>query len=207
MRAIRGSIRMRYEVIVRDKNGKVSHRERRFCNSFVTNFVKWLRGWFTVALIGYPIPSYSANDTGNVGRTIPVTGTQLASNFGFFQANVNDDTHGICVGTSNQAVSPADYNLVGKIAHGTGAGQLVHGAQTYEAIEVVDNNSKWRNTRPFTNNSGSTITVKEIGIIFGMLDTGSATRYFLSCRDVLASPVDVPDGSTLTVRYTVQVTA
>jgi len=208
MKMVRGiALRLQYEVIVRDKKGKVLSREKRSCKSLVTNFVRWLRIFATVVAGDIAPPTVAMNDTGNIGRTVPYGGIRAMGAWGGWLAPVNIDAYGIAVGTSNQAVEPADYNLVGKIAQGTGAGQMVYGAQSVEAVLVVGSVSSWRNTRVFTNNSGSLITVREIGFIFGIYDTGNAIRYFLGCRDVLAVSKEVPDGSTITVRYTVSVSA
>jgi hypothetical protein len=38
------------------------------------------------------------------------------------------------------------------------------------------------------------------------MDSGGTPRSFLAARDVLPSPVDVPDGATLTIRYVVKIT-
>lgn len=201
------ALRLKYEVIVRDKNGKVLSREKRSCKSLVTNFAKWLRQWFTVTVGTAFADSWTANDTGNQGRTFPDGVSDPQGAWGFFMGIINTDTYGIVIGTSNQAVDPANYNLIGKIAQGVGAGQMVHGSQTIEAIQVVGSVSSFRNTRVFTNNSGGLITVREIGFIFGLYDSGRVTRYLLGCRDVLGTPKDVPDGSTITIRYTVSMSA
>lgn len=203
----RATLRLQYEVIVRDAKGKVTLRRKKVSKSFVANFTRWLRSWFTITAYTGNATSWTMTDTGNTSRTFPNTSPTAQGEYGFYMGLVNTDTFGIVVGTSATAVSPADYNLIGKIAHGTGAGQLVHGAQTIEALEIVDNTSRFRNTRVFTNNSGGLITVREIGVIFGMRDTTPAVRYILAIRDVLSPAVDVPDGNTLTVRYTISVTA
>jgi hypothetical protein len=61
-------------------------------------------------------------------------------------------------------------------------------------------------TRTFTNNSGATITVKEVGLLVKKQDSTGVSRSWLAARDVLPSPVDVPDGATLTIRYVVKIT-
>jgi hypothetical protein len=53
--------------------------------------------------------------------------------------------------------------------------------------------SKW--TRDFINNSGSTVTVKELGLANDMM----SSQEYLFIRDLLASPQDVLDTETLTV--------
>jgi hypothetical protein len=87
------------------------------------------------------------------------------------------------------------------IGHGTGSGQLSYGATV---VESLTKNSVWyfRIIRTFTNNSGATVTVREVGLYVRL---GLATSpYYYSCmlaRDVPTPPITVPNGSTLTLRY------
>jgi len=112
------------------------------------------------------------------------------------------------VGGSDAVFSKNDYSLGSKISHGTGSGQLLYGASTFETVTDTDTTSYFRITRVFTNNSGASVTVKEIGIVIMhsiVSDSTSYTAYFLIVRDVLTSPSSVPDGATLTVRYKIQI--
>lgn len=122
-----------------------------------------------------------------------------------------DDSYGIIVGSGNVPVTPDDYKLASKITHGTGLGQLLYGDTFFDPVSVVNNVSSFRVTRTFTNNSGSSVTVQELGIVAWNYWKDAhgvhQSAKFLILRDVLASPVSVPDGATLTVRYTFQVTA
>ncbi|GAI73856.1 unnamed protein product, partial [marine sediment metagenome] len=61
-------------------------------------------------------------------------------------------------------------------------------------------------TRTFTNSSGGSITVREIGIYCFSTDTGAIARYFCIVRDVLATPQAVGNGEILTVQYTLRTT-
>ena len=53
----------------------------------------------------------------------------------------------------------------------------------------------------FNNNSGAEITVSEVGL--AGYESGQS---MLMCRDVLASPVTVPNAGQLTVTYTIEMT-
>lgn len=196
---------MRYEVIVTDKNGKVVSKESRVCKSFLTNFVKWIATFFSAPPWTYG-GSQSLNNTSGAGKTIPATLQQLQAFFGAWSGLVGSNLLGIVVGTSATAVAPDDYALKAIIAHGTGAGQLLHNVQTQEAVQVVGAVSSVRATRTFTNNSGGTITVREIGWYWGQHDSVNSYQYFCGVRDVLGTPKEVADGLTLTVRYTFSVT-
>jgi hypothetical protein len=122
-------------------------------------------------------------------------------------ADTGDVSQGIIVGTSDTSNNLTTYALGGKISHGTGSGQLVYGAESIEDVTNPSGNDlQFRITRTFTNNSGVTVTVKEVGLLIKKWDTSLTSRSFLAARDVLPSAVDVPDGATLTIRYVVKIT-
>jgi len=195
-------LNVEWEVEVRDKNGKLLERKRGQSKSLLANFLRMLYGLFAgLSGTGY----ITIKDTSGVGRSYPSlygTGWPIAR----VVAPVNDDTHGILVGSGDAPVDPEQYALASKIAHGTGSGQLVYNAVTHEAPVVSANVTTYRITRTFTNNSGASITVKEIGIAIAD-NIGGTLYYFLIVRDVLPSPSSVPNGATFTCRYTFKVTA
>ena len=201
------NLKIEYEVIVKDKKGNIIHKQKNRSKSLLKNFMLWLHSKFTISTSEGATASWTATDMGNVGRSFPVTGTNYEGEFGHFGAVAAADGKGIVVGKGTTTVIPADYNLDDKIAHGTGSGQMLHGAQTYEAVEVVEDDSRFRITRTFTNNSGALISVKEIGAVLSQMDTAFTERFLLYLRDVLVSPSSVPDAATLTVRYRFTVTA
>jgi hypothetical protein len=119
-------------------------------------------------------------------------------------AGAGDVTKGIVVGTGNTAYDHSQYLLVALIAHGTGSGQLSYGAEipTPRAWAV----SKWTFSkyRVLNNTSGGTITVKEVGIYgYNTLDAKS----FMMARDVLVTPVALPDSSSMKVTYSFELVA
>lgn len=204
----KAKIRLLYEVEVRDKNGKILSKEKRESQSLLTAFLKWLYTWLTTSDGAVGGSTQTLNDTGNQGRTIPYTGaTTYMGRLGGWLGLAAQSLNGIVVGSGTTAVTPADPALVTQLAQGTGANQLVHGAQSVEAVSVVALVSSVRSTRTFTNNSAGAITVREIGWYWVQYDTGPAVRYFCGARDVLVTPQTVPIGATLTVRYTFSVTA
>jgi hypothetical protein len=120
-----------------------------------------------------------------------------------WQGVANNSTYGLVIGIGTTAETFNDYALANQCTHGTGANQFSHGAGN---ISGVWNGStkKWTSTitRSFLNSSGSTITVAETGI---QIYRASGT-YILYNRDVLSSAVDVPNGDTITVTYTIETT-
>ncbi len=106
-------------------------------------------------------------------------------------ALITDDTLGLIVGTSDAVFLSTDTDLNAKIEHGIGAGQLAYGAFPDGAFseEPTIDGSKTTMTlsRSFENYSGSSITIKEVGImsVSGLL-----------CRIIPATPIVVENGAS-----------
>jgi hypothetical protein len=114
---------------------------------------------------------------------------------------------GIVVGLSDDAESFEDYNLHAPCLNGVGTNQFNHiegnipvktydaGTKTYSAAH----------SRFYNNNSGADIVLNETGIICKGSQSGDwyGVHHKLECRDVLVSPVTVPDGGQLKVTYTI----
>jgi hypothetical protein len=109
-------------------------------------------------------------------------------------APATEDSHGIILGTSDAAFNTAHTNLTTPITHGTGAGQLEYGAnpETLLVQEPAVSGSKttMKMARRVENNSGSPITVKEVGI-----KTQAGT---LICRLVDSTGTTLADGESRT---------
>jgi len=191
---------LEYEVEVRDRNGKLLTKLKRKGDPFLRNWIRMLRTCF-LAVSNLAIVSVSLLDVSGASRSFYGSHNSISS-AGWLccGAPAGTDTYGIQVGNSNTAFDRAHYSLQGKIVHGSGAGQLLYGVVTVEDYVDEDSTTRFRAIRAFTNSSGGSITVREIGMALRhALSIG--TSDFMICRDVLASEVVVPDGSTLTVRY------
>lgn len=121
-------------------------------------------------------------------------------------AAVGEDTHGIVVGTNagTTAEGNENYALDTKILHSAigEANKLNYQAVITTAAAVDGANVDYDISRPYLNETGSTITVKEIGII---IKNTTDSKYHLILRDVVTDE-DVLDGYTLTVVYTLRTT-
>jgi hypothetical protein len=190
-----------WEIEVRDKNGKLLECKRIKSHSWLRAFIGWLRMCGSVS-------ATTITDITNTARTIPFTGNSTASVFVMgYNAGVGVDAQGIVVGSGDTPNSINTYALASKIAHGSGSGQLAYGATVFEDVSNPSGGDlQFRVTRTFTNNSGASVTVKEIGIYGTVADSGGTTRYFCIVRDVLYSPSSIPDGATMTVRYIIKIT-
>ena len=193
---------LRYEIEVKNREGEVIKRISGESKSLLKNFMIGL--W--AALYSF-LTKKGTNiiDRDGVSHTFPYVSSTYPKHM-VVTAPANNDDYGILVGTGETEVSPDDTDLASPISHGTGAGQLSYGTTTCEEPTVSDSVVSFRILRSFTNNSGASVTVKEIGIAFlhGHADDGDI--YVLMARDVLSSPTTIPDGASLTVRYTLSIT-
>jgi hypothetical protein len=187
------------EFEVRDKNGKLLQKGKFPAKSWVGNIIRLLNalwniwaGATSVSTYYYATPAVLL-DTSNTARALQIV-SGASGNYGG-AAPAGDTSAGILVGTSDTPVSLAQYNLLGLITHGTGSGQLSYGATGVENL-TIDSTYYFRIIRTFTNNSGASITVREIGLFLK-----PAGNSYMFARDVPTSPITVPAGSTLTLRY------
>jgi len=199
-------ISLEYEVEVRDKNGKLTSRQKGVSHSYLKQFIAFLKAQWQGAY-GGSIGSVSITDTGGNARTIPRSAA-AAFNTTALQCGcgVASSAYGVVWGTSDTPNILTTYSLGSQIVHGVGAGQFSYGAQTFDD-PTNPSGLIWifRIIRTATNNSGGTITVKEIGLIGSCDDTGATQRYFQMARDVI-TPTPVPNGSTITTRYIPKIT-
>jgi len=188
---MRKPIKLEYEIEVRDREGRLLRREKRESKSWVMNFIKMLYALMRVAWgdVGTTLTDYTGTSV-----NYPSGGTsQYAMKL---EAGSGDDDWGIQVGSGDTPVSSSDYKLDSLISHGTGAGQLQYGACSVGSPYEEAGYLKMKIERTFTNGSGGSITVKEIGLMAVVPGT-----YALIARDVLSTPTTIPDGGTQTVRY------
>ena len=175
--------------LVRDTGLMPSH-------SYVIQFLELIQGFFD----GLNVVATDVDGAEN----LIIEQSVRVEYVGTVDALVGDDTHGIVVGTNagTSAEDNEDYSLDTKIAEGAGGGQL-----SYQAVTIVDAREVGPNvdldvSRVFQNDSGGTITVKEIGVI---VKNTTDTKYHLILRDVVADePVD--DAEALTVVYVLRTT-
>lgn len=199
-------LKLEWHIELRDKNGKLLYTKRGISKSLLRNFMYWLQSKFQMTASDSQ-STWTAPDTGNIARSFVPADARKEGWFGWFGALITISLTGLRVGKGNNAVLPTDYELQTLIPHGVAQDQMQYGGQTYEVVTVVGQNTTFRITRAFTNSSGLTITIKEIGAVFAQNDNTAALRYLCYLRDVLPSPVAVPDGSTFTLRYTFSVTS
>lgn len=177
------------EVWERDKQGRFISYKRVKANSFVIAMLD-------ILYVQSANTAQTIKDTGGTDRSVG------SGAFAFrFTGGVGTDTLGIIVGSGTNAVTLADYQLQTKIAHGTGSGQLSYGAVSFDAPYTSGTSRIFRAMRTFTNNSGATVTVNEIGI-YAYVTAGA----FICMLDRSLLTFTITNGSSKTVRYTIQIT-
>lgn len=169
-------------------------------NSFLLSFMDMLYSLFTAKL--YMDFAYSwlrRTESFTIeGRT-----TSYTRDIAGIQAWAlkEDDSHGIIVGTGTAPPTAYDTWLESQVRNGTGAGQMLHMSCDILTRRVVADMSSFDVKRSFVNASGGAIRVSELGLAVHVVRTG---RNKLLIRDVI-DPLDVPDGWSLTVTYTILV--
>ena len=178
---MKGGIGGEVELIVYDKDKNVLQHIKKPMDSFTQNMKRWICD--------------SLNSEGSVGWSVVDTGGASRSLSGFtvyLNAPTGDDNYGIQVGSSDIAFDPAQYSLGSKIPN------TQIGYQGMTVYQDLNTQRTWQ--RAFVNTSGGDITVKEIGIA-----VKASGVYILVARDVLSTPVTVPNYGTLVVRYTFKI--
>jgi len=184
---------MYIEIEVKDKNNKIIRKQKEKAHSWVGNFIKALCAILRTDSV-FKIREYV---TAVDGTTLGLPNINSGSDpLMYVEANEKEGAYGIVIGSGDSPVNIDDYDLDTKISHGDEAGKMHYNATTVESTAKINNGYIFRIIRTFTNNSGGDITVKEIGII-----AKHRENKYLIARDVLSSPVTVPNGATLTVRY------
>ena len=215
-----------------DKEGRLLERREQQSKSFVKGFIQLL--YVQHAQIRNLTP-YSMNEIGGVAKDVdsesansrkskcnlmigsapglsqvichPGCSTSSGTTTLYMEkCAVEGEIIGIQVGTGTNAVTPTDYALQTRIAHGDGGGEFEYGGCELVGIVFANPNGEFTIRRYFTNVSGGPITVEEVGIysVGGDEDARIAWR-FLIARD-LTGGVAVADGEILRVTYVPQIT-
>ncbi len=159
--------------------------------------------------------SFSCLDVNNASQTIwfhptqfnvnaPAGGCRLWVHYqasGYYGNCVSSDYIGIQIGTGTNPVTPTDYAMQTRIAHGSGAGQMYQFGTNFTPVTTGAGIAQFDVERIFRNNSGGSITVNEIGMY-----ALNGYNGFCIIRDKLASGITVNDTEYLKVKYTIKIT-
>jgi len=191
-----------------NKEGKLLERREQLARSFILQFIGLL-------YIHHGNVTYSMDDITNTGRLVSSNAPRnllVGSPPGLVGLNLDADNSivgeklGIQVGTGSTAPTPTDYALETRVAHGEGADQLEYGGTEFYGLTFVNPNGEFTLRRYFTNVSGGTITIREVGIYaLGMTAPAAGAYAFCIARDVIVA-LDVLNNEILRVTYVPQIT-
>ena len=185
-----------YSLLVHEKNGFLLFDSGIIpCHSFTAQMAKLLFNVGPFACARFA-PEATTDTDGDSITTSQTSSTNIQMGVRT-DASSATSTYGIQVGTGTSAESISDTKLQTQISHGTSAGNLQYGTVTYGAPSTTATTTTFRITRVFTNGSGGTVTVQEIGLVCrGAISTAN----FLIIRDITGA-VAVNNGQQLTVNY------
>jgi len=189
----------RYRLVVRDAQGKIIRIEEAPSKSFILNFLyMW---WLTLNL--------NASDSLSM---VTYYGSPYAYSpyqpMGWWTFVNREPYSGEQVGSGTSSPSASSPYLESLILSGTGSGQLSYGPNIVTSPSLSSNPGTMTVTKTFTNNSGGTVTVGEIGLatqVYLPNAASSTNNAALMIHDVLPSVANVPNGGTITVTYTLVV--
>lgn len=185
-------------VELRDKNGKlIKKTKKKLSNSYVQQFIDIIQ-------ICMSYVAGTVTDTGGVARAYNTAAPNLAQPHLNVVGGVGVVLYGIIVGIGTDAVTISDFKLQSPIAHGNNPTQLSYGSTSVGALATVDTTRQFTVARTFTNNSGSDITVQEVGLYCWFRDVPNADRYAMLERTLLEFVI--ANGTSGTVTYTISVT-
>lgn len=182
---------------VHDKNGILIFNDKQRGHSWVRNFYNAFANYF-----GVPATDTSTLGAGHINWYSIYWGSLYANQSGMVWptavGGIGAANAGIVVGTSDAAFSLNHTALQALIGNGNSSGLLAYQAQNAFTGVYDAGVKKWSalTSRIFNNNSGGSITIKEVGI-YGYM----SNHYGLAERSVLSPTVPVPNGAQLTVSY------
>lgn len=201
---------------VRDGDGNL-------LDSFVMKSNSWVRNAYNMLATQVMGVNSSAGGTAFGAGALPlktVTGaTRQHANYysvstyggnnrgGWAYPTAGDATYGIVVGSGDTAESFESIALASAIVNGVTSGTLSYAQQSLPVVSYDADSKKLTavHARILNNNSGAEIIVKEVAWIIDEFLYSDRSKVMTS-RDVLATPVTVPNAGQLTVTYTIEMT-
>ena len=170
---------------IRDGQGRLLKKLRpKRARSYVLQFLDLLN-----IIIGYA--TLTITDTGGVGRSQAPYAALMR-----VDAGAAITTYGILVGTGTNPVALADYALQTQVTT-----NVAHSSVTIAAPTTDGTTRLFEITRTFTNNTGATLNITEVGLA-GM---GGSSNYKYMIDRTLYS-VTVNSGASVSLRYRIKIT-
>jgi len=199
-------------IIVRDKEGKVIKRHKQKSHSPTANFIGLM-----LPLTWYNITSNSWKFTTTSNSTTSYSPSLSYPGYGILYPNNVHNSNvylvNILVGSGSNSNPYNAINLNAPISNGTNTGQLLYGTPDIPtSITINGNQAYFIISQSYTNQSGATITISEVGIIINLaignsISSGTVVGNILTWYDVLSSPISVGSGQQAVIYYTFSVNA
>jgi hypothetical protein len=130
------------------------------CEDDWTELNSVIRAWVDIEHLYMSASTNNIIDVSNTSRSFTIAAIDNCTVLG-----ASGEAWGIVVGTGTTAVAITDYALGTLVAHGTGAGQLSHGAVSIGTVPTTSGSKRYFTiNRSFTNNTVSNITLDEVGL-------------------------------------------
>lgn len=195
-------------IVCRDHDGETVSEREEPAHSFTRNFGKGLYASFLRSAVS---EAYLDTSGSTWSAFIRHRSTARPYASGWLLHPAGEGVYrGIVVGSSGAGFDMGQYNLQSPISHGVAAGNLQYAAQMYPSVVVAEDQSAISLVlaREFGNASGSDVTIAEVGLIGYPPKTTAPTENtftphtnVLLTRDVLDTPVVVPDGGVVEVSH------
>lgn len=203
-------------IVCRDHNGETVSEREEPAHSFTRNFGKGVYASFLGSAVseayldtsGSTVNAFIRHNYYGSDGTFPIRSCYAS---GWLLHPAGEGIYrGIVVGSSGAGFDMGQYNLQSPISHGVAAGNLQYAAQMYPSVVVAEDQSAISLVlaREFGNASGSDVTIAEVGLIgyppkttSPSWNTYSPHTDVLLTRDVLDTPVVVPDGGVVEVSH------
>lgn len=204
---------------VKNRNGKVVHDAKQRSHSWTRNaynlIASYLLGINAVGSWGDGTGTPIKVTSGSVisGNTLAALCRATVTTSGYSEdpqevgkayiAASGDNTHGIVVGIGAGVESFDDYVMSSICAEGSGVNQLHYVLEEQPALtwDAGTRTLTITHKRYMNNNSSSTITITEIGIIANGAVAAGSGRKFMTARDVLSPSIAVPASGQILASY------
>lgn len=178
------------------RGGDLLYERKKPVESFLYNWTKALYGLLYSTCRSRAV---TLKDTGGSDRSYPYlwdVGYEIFK----FRSGIGDTRYGILVGNGTATVTLDDYKLASLIQHGTSAGRLYY-HETKTKHYTNGDRSYLEVSRLLVNDSGSSVTVSEVGLAFHEYNYSYGRVYFLILRDLVDPAITVEPEQLLQVRY------
>lgn len=171
------------QATLKNREGKVVKRfPKRLAHSLIKQFIQFL--FIQMSQTGQAVKKTDGTDGNPIAHQ---TNLQVVG-------AVGDINEGILVGTGTTAVTMTDYVLEAKVTT-----NITFAAQTLTLTYPNASTAKIAISRTLTNNTGATLGIKEVALY-----SRSYNLIFMFDRTLYS--VDVPNGYSITLTYTITIT-